>query len=69
MWNVLDEPARILEVVIPGGLESYFEQIAPILLEHGPDWTKRYNALAEQFGLDILDDWSNELQAKYGITL
>lgn len=38
-------------------------------MEHGPDWTKRYNELAAQFGLDIFDEWSNELQAKYGITL
>ncbi|MEP6681185.1 MAG: cupin domain-containing protein, partial [Chloroflexota bacterium] len=69
MWNVAGEPARILEVVMPGGIEHYFEQIAPILLEHGPDWTKRYDALAEEYGLEILDDWSNELQARYGITL
>ena len=69
MWNVAGEPARILEVVMPGGIEHYFEQIAPILLEHGPDWTKRYDALAEEYGLGILDDWSNELQARYGITL
>ena len=69
MWNVTDEPARILEVVMPGGLERYFEQIAPVLMEHGPEWTKRYRALAEEFGLTILDEWSDELQAKYGITL
>ena len=69
MWNVGDAPARILEVVAPGGLESYFEQIAPILREHGPEWTKRYEALAEQFGLTILDDWTDELKAKYGVTL
>lgn len=69
MWNVGEQPARILEVVLPGGIERYFEQIAPILLEHGPDWTKRYDALAEEYGLEILDDWSNELQARYGITL
>jgi quercetin dioxygenase-like cupin family protein len=69
MWNVAGEPARILEVVVPGGLERYFEQIAPILMEHGPDWTKRYNALAEEYGLDILDDWTDELKLKYGITL
>ncbi len=69
MWNLADQPARILEVVLPGGIERYFEQIAPILLEHGPDWTKRYDALAEEYGLEILDDWSNELQARYGITL
>jgi quercetin dioxygenase-like cupin family protein len=69
IWNVTDEPARILEVVTPGGIERYFEQIAPVLTEHGPDWTQRFYALAEEFGLTILDDWSDELKAKYGITL
>ncbi len=69
MWNVSDQPARILEVVTPGGLEHYFEKIAPILKEHGPEWTAQYDAAAEEYGLEILNDWSNELQAKYGITL
>lgn len=69
MWNVSDQPARVLEVVTPGGLERYFEQIAPILKEHGPDWTARYDALAAEYGLEILNDWSTELQARYGITL
>jgi hypothetical protein len=69
MWNMGTEPARILEVVRPGGLERYFEQVAPVLMEHGPDWTKRYYALAEEFGLTILDDWSDELKERYGITL
>lgn len=69
MWNVKDEPARIVEVVLPGGIERYFEQVAPVLREHGPDWTRRYDALAEEFGLEILNDWSDELQTRYGITL
>lgn len=69
MWNVGDEPARVLEVVMPGGLERYFEEIEPILREHGPEWTRRYSAAAEAYGLEILDDWSDELKAKYGITL
>jgi len=69
MWNVTDQPARILEVVTPGGLEHYFEKIAPILKEHGPEWTAQYDAAAEEYGLEILNDWSNELQARYGITL
>ena len=69
MWNVTNTPARILEVVTPGGIERYFELIAPVPREHGPEWTKRYKALGEEFGLRILDDWSDELKAKYGITL
>lgn len=69
MWNLADEPARVLEVIMPGGLETYFEEIEPVLRKHGPEWTKRYAALAEAYGLTILDEWSDELQAKYGITL
>ena len=69
MWNVSDEPARVLEVVSPAGLESYFEKIAPVLREHGPEWTERFYALAKEYGLTVLDDWSDELQAKYGIKL
>ena len=69
MWNVGETPARVLEIVSPGGIESYFEQIAPILREHGPDWTLRYNDLADAFGLTILNDWTDELKAKYGVTL
>jgi len=69
MWNLSDQPARVLEVVMPGGMEHYFEEIAPVLREHGPEWTKRYHAIAEAYGLTILDDWSDELKARYGITL
>lgn len=69
MWNVGDAAALVLEVVIPGGLERYFELIAPILREHGPEWTQRYRAAGEAFGLEILDDWTDELKDRYGITL
>jgi quercetin dioxygenase-like cupin family protein len=69
MWNVSDQPARVLEVVSPAGLESYFEKIAPVLREHGPEWTERFYELANEYGLSVLDDWSDELKATYGITL
>jgi quercetin dioxygenase-like cupin family protein len=69
MWNVTDEPARILEIVMPAGLERYFEEVAPVLSQHGPEWTKRFNELAEKYGLTILNDWTDELQARYGIKL
>jgi quercetin dioxygenase-like cupin family protein len=69
MWNVTDEPVRILEIVTPAGLERYFEEVAPILREHGPNWTERFYELATRYGLTILDDWSDELKARYQITL
>lgn len=69
LWNATGEPARILEVVTPAGLERYFEEIAPILREHGPEWTARFEQLADEYGLTIMNDWSDELQARYGIKL
>jgi quercetin dioxygenase-like cupin family protein len=69
MWNVTDEPVRILEIVMPAGLERYFEEVAPILREHGPNWTERFYELATRYGLTILDDWSDELKERYQITL
>jgi len=69
MWNVAEEPARILEIVMPAGLERYFEEVAPILSQHGPEWTQRFYDAAARYGLTILDDWSDELQARYEITL
>lgn len=69
MWNVTDQPARVLEIVMPGGLERYFQEIVPILRERGPEWTERYAATADAYGLEILNDWSDELKDRYGITL
>ena len=69
LWNTTDETARIVEVVAPAGLERYFEEVAPILLGRGPGWADRFYETASRYGLTILDDWSNELQARYGITL
>ena len=54
--------------MLPGGIERYFEEIVPVLSEHGPDWTKRYEALAEEYGLVILDDWTDET-TRYGVSL
>lgn len=69
LWNVGDAPVRILEIVSPGGFESYFEELAPVLREHGPEWTQRFYEIQQRYGLVVLDDWSDELQARYGITL
>ena len=69
LWNLGEAPARLVEVVTPAGIEPYFREMAPILREKGPEWTARYRELAVAYGLTILDDWSDELKARYDITL
>jgi len=67
MWNVGPEPARVLEVLSPGGLEDYFEELAPALAAKIPP--AEYDALAERYGLTIQNDWIEELERTYGIKL
>src|SRR5687767_7790168 len=35
LWNTGDVAARIAEIVVPGGLEDYFEELGPILERSG----------------------------------
>lgn len=67
MWNASSEPATVIEIVAPGGLESYFEKLAPILAEHRTP--PEYYQLAEEYGITIQDDWVKELEQTYGVKL
>jgi quercetin dioxygenase-like cupin family protein len=67
MWNTGPEPARVLEVLAPGGLEDYFEELAPALAAKIPP--AEYDALAERYGLTIENDWIEELERTYKVKL
>jgi hypothetical protein len=49
MWNVGAEPARVLEVLSPGGREDYLEELAPVLRAKAPP--SEDDALAHRYGL------------------
>jgi quercetin dioxygenase-like cupin family protein len=67
MWNAGPEPARVLEVLSPGGLEDYFEELAPALRAKIPP--AEYDALAARYGLTIQNDWIEELERTYGVKM
>ena len=67
MWNAASEPATVIEIVAPGGLEGYFEKLAPILADHRTP--PEYYQLAEEYGITIQDDWVEELEQAYGVKL
>ena len=67
MWNASAEPARVLEVLSPGGLEDYFEELAPALRAKVP--AAEDDALAARYGLTIQNDWIEELERAYGVKL
>ncbi len=69
MWNASGEPAKVLEILSPAGLEAYFEELAPVLRRHGGDAPQQFYELAARYGLTIEDDWIEELERTYGVKL
>src|SRR3954470_16227163 len=51
-WNAGDEPARLLEVITPGGFESYFAELGEILAAGVPDLA-RLGEVAARYGLQM----------------
>ena len=52
-WNAGDEPARVLEIIAPGGFEDYFAGLGGLLAAGGPPDPAARHALAQRFGLDL----------------
>ena len=69
MWNAGEEPVTVVEIVTPAGLERYFEQLAPVLRQSGPDATSRFAELAKEYGLTIMSEWTEELESRYNVRL
>ncbi len=76
MWNAGQVPGRIIEVITPGGFESYFRELGELLAASEPDPAAGTNLhesdafakLAAEYGLtygnpDRLDD----VVARYGL--
>ena len=69
MWNTGAVAARIAEIVVPGGLENYFEELGPILQREAETADADYDALAARYGITIENDWVSDIEARYGVTL
>jgi quercetin dioxygenase-like cupin family protein len=67
MWNAGTTPAKVIEMLAPGGLEEYFAELAPILTRHEPP--AAYYGLAERYGITIQDDWIEEIEQRYGVKM
>jgi quercetin dioxygenase-like cupin family protein len=65
-WNPGPEPARILEIISPAGLELLFEQIA-LLLERSSDTTEgAVYELCRQYRLSFDRSWVPDLESRFG---
>ncbi len=55
-WNASARPARALDIVIPGGLERFYEDVAATI-KGEPDALEHLATMEERFGIRM--DWSS----------
>lgn len=68
-WNASEEPVRFLEVISPGGFESYFAELARIIPTDGPPDLEVIAALAARYGVEFDFSRVPELIERHGVRL
>jgi quercetin dioxygenase-like cupin family protein len=65
MWNAAAEPARIIEVLTPGGTERWFEEIAAL----ADDDDAGFEEACARHGIAFLPQspWNAELRRRYAL--
>jgi hypothetical protein len=69
MWNTGPDPARVMEITTPGGLEAFVEGIAGILAGGGPSDRRTLSEHAAKYDTGFVMDWVPELERKYKVRL
>ncbi|GAA5074436.1 cupin domain-containing protein [Nocardia iowensis] len=65
MWNAGDVPGRIIEVIIPGGFETYFRDLADLIADTSTP-AESFTELASDYGLTYgHPDWLDDVIERY----
>src|SRR3954468_7480305 len=67
-WNATDEPARLLEIISPGGFAGYFRDLAPLLAATEPD-EAAIGEVVGRYELDIDFSTIPALAEEHGLRL
>src|SRR5262245_10636895 len=68
MWNAGDRPGRMIEIIIPGGFENYFRELADLLAADASE-PGALAELAAKYGLTYgRPNWMDDIVARYCLT-
>jgi quercetin dioxygenase-like cupin family protein len=67
-WNPTDEPARILEIISPGGFEHYFKDLGEYFASGQEPDPGKIAEIAGRYDLTFDFTWLPEIVQRYGLT-
>jgi quercetin dioxygenase-like cupin family protein len=65
-WNAGPAPARLIEIITPGGFERFFETLGE-LVARGERTPERLAQEAAKYGMSYDMSWVPELEERYGV--
>lgn len=68
-WNAGSIPARLVEIIAPGGFEHYFAELERLIPTDGPPNLDEIAALAGRYGLEFDMSSLSDLMERYGLRL
>jgi quercetin dioxygenase-like cupin family protein len=68
-WNATDQSARVLEIISPGGFESYFGELADLYAGGHPPKPHLVADLRQRYGITANPEWISELKARHELRL
>jgi hypothetical protein len=67
MWNAGKTPARMIEVISPGGFERFFRELSDLTAVGAPDM-EAIAELGQRYQLPFAEpDWLPDVIARYGL--
>lgn len=68
MWNAGSVPARMIEVITPGGFEGFFRELSELIASGEMDFGA-LSAIADRYGLELArPDWLPDILQRYDLT-
>jgi mannose-6-phosphate isomerase-like protein (cupin superfamily) len=65
-WNAGDEPARVLEIISPAGIEQFFAELGPLANGGAPD-PEAMAELCARYAIEMRPELLPELCARFGV--
>ena len=68
LWNAGDEPLRFIELLIPGGVDEYFQQISSMLQAASAPDPAVVRRMAAEYGIEFDFESVPSLCDRFGVT-
>ena len=68
MWNAGQVPARMIEIISPGGFEGFFRELSDLIASEQMDFDA-LKRIADAYGLELArPDWLDDIIKRYDLT-